>query len=327
MKKATHFTIQRSWKILLTDMGLNPAHVLALAGLLLSFGMVSADRVRVTVSVGLIVVGTAFDVLGCVGLIRLPDVYNRLQAATKCVTLGTCSILLGAAVATGGPAAAKAALCLVFILVTSPVAAHAIARGAHCAGIRLWDGSVGDDYLVTVRISADSHMPDGFHVPDTIEYCKMAIKAGADGIHLSDGCYEAMKYFLPEEDGQVVEESGMIKKGIKEGLGEDFPVICPSVHNPDLASETVETGKADIISQGRALIADPEWPNKVKEGRAEDIVKCLRCNRGCIQRFVLGLPSRCVVNPEMGEEKYIERYNTRPVLPIKKRAWKTLNQL
>ncbi len=116
-----------------------------------------------------IVLGAAFDVFGCVGLVRLPDVYNRLQAATKCVTLGTCSILLGVAVvsapvcysvynavlgasevcpaAAGGGIAAKALLCLLFILVTSPVAAHAIARGAHRSGIRLWDGSVGDQYL------------------------------------------------------------------------------------------------------------------------------------------------------------------------------------
>ena len=114
-----------------------------------------------------IVLGVAFDVFGCVGLVRLPDVYNRLQAATKCVTLGTCSILLGVAVVSapdcysvynavlgaseacpgGGSIAAKALLCLLFILVTSPVAAHAIARGAHRSGIRLWDGSVGDQYL------------------------------------------------------------------------------------------------------------------------------------------------------------------------------------
>jgi 2,4-dienoyl-CoA reductase-like NADH-dependent reductase (Old Yellow Enzyme family) len=196
-----------------------------------------------------------------------------------------------------------------------------------CECISSMREAVGDDYLLTVRISADEHMPDGFHVEDTIEYCKMAIRAGADAIHLSDGSYEAMKYFLPEKDGQVVEESGMIKKGIKEGLGEDYPVICPSVHNPDLAAETVESGKADIISLGRALIADPEWANKVREGRVKDIVKCLRCNRGCIQRFVLGLPSRCVVNPEMGQEKYLEKYNTRPVFPFKKRAWKTLDQI
>ena len=191
-----------------------------------------------------------------------------------------------------------------------------------CDCLRSMRAALGDDYLLTVRISADEHMDDGFHVEDTIEYCKMAIQAGADGIHLSDGCYEAMRYFLPDTDGQVVEESGRIKAGIKGGLGDDYPVICPSVHNPDLAAETVASGKADIISQGRALIADPEWPNKVKEGRVKDIVKCTRCLKGCIGRFVLGLPSRCMVNPEMGQEQYIDKYNTRPVPSLKNRAWK-----
>ncbi len=182
--------------------------------------------------------------------------------------------------------------------------------------------AVGDDYLVTVRISADEHQEDGFHIEDTIEFANLALRAGADGIHLSDGSYESMRYFLPDVDGQVVEESGVIKSGIRRGMGQDYPVICPSVHDPDLAAETVAAGKADIISQGRALIADPEWPNKVREGRVKDIVKCSRCNKGCIQRFVLGLPSRCVNNPEMGQEQYIKRYNTRPLLPSKQRAWK-----
>ena len=92
-------------------------------------------------------VGLAFDVFGALGLVRLPDVYNRLQAATKCVTLGTCSILFGAFLVVGFNAAGlKALLCLIFLILTSPVAAHAIARGAHRSGIKLWEGSVMDKY-------------------------------------------------------------------------------------------------------------------------------------------------------------------------------------
>jgi len=93
-------------------------------------------------------VGLSFDVLGCLGLVRLPDVYNRLQAATKCVTLGTCSILFGTFLVSGGftETGFKALIAIVFLILTSPVAAHAVARGAHRAGIRLWDGSVADSY-------------------------------------------------------------------------------------------------------------------------------------------------------------------------------------
>ncbi len=92
-------------------------------------------------------IGLAFDCIGCLGLVRLPDVYNRLQAATKCVTLGTCSILFGTFLMVGLTASGfKALLCIGFIVLTAPVAAHAIARGAHRAGVPLWDKSVVDKY-------------------------------------------------------------------------------------------------------------------------------------------------------------------------------------
>jgi len=94
-----------------------------------------------------IIVGLAFDVFGCLGLVRLPDVYNRLQAATKCVTMGTCSILFGSFLIVGFTAAGmKALLCIVFLMLTAPVAAHAIARGARRSGIPLCPGSVVDRY-------------------------------------------------------------------------------------------------------------------------------------------------------------------------------------
>jgi multicomponent Na+:H+ antiporter subunit G len=95
----------------------------------------------------LLVVGLAFNILGCVGLIRLPDVYNRLQASTKCVTLGACLLLVGIAVLSGAaPTVIKCLVCAAFILVTSPTAAHALARGAHASGVKLWEKSLVDRY-------------------------------------------------------------------------------------------------------------------------------------------------------------------------------------
>ncbi len=95
----------------------------------------------------LIVVGILFDIFGCIGLVRFPDVYNRLQASTKCVTLGTIMLLVGVAIACGsGAIAAKALICAAFILITSPTAAHAIAKGSYAAGVELWEHSVVDKY-------------------------------------------------------------------------------------------------------------------------------------------------------------------------------------
>ncbi|MFH1414232.1 MAG: monovalent cation/H(+) antiporter subunit G [Candidatus Omnitrophota bacterium] len=94
-----------------------------------------------------ITIGLVFNFFGCLGLLRLPDVYNRLQAATKSVTLGTCSILLGLFLFKGFTAGGiKAILCIGFLILTAPVSAHALARGAHKSGVKLCKGSVCDKY-------------------------------------------------------------------------------------------------------------------------------------------------------------------------------------
>ena len=104
-----------------------------------------------TIAYVIIFLGLLFNLFGTIGLVRLPDIYNRLQASTKCVTLGTCAILFGVflySLAHGYLHAMgiKALLCIVFIILTGPVAAHAIGRGAHISGIKLWEGSVVDKY-------------------------------------------------------------------------------------------------------------------------------------------------------------------------------------
>jgi multicomponent Na+:H+ antiporter subunit G len=99
------------------------------------------------VGLALIVIGVLFDISGCVGLVRLPDVYNRIQASTKCVVLGTTLILLGAVVWLGSVhAIVKGLICILFILITSSTAAHALARAAHRSGVPLAEGSVVDRY-------------------------------------------------------------------------------------------------------------------------------------------------------------------------------------
>ena len=99
------------------------------------------------IGAALVAIGLLFDLIGTIGLVRLPDVYNRLQAATKCVTLGTSTLLVGVAVYSWpGSLGVKALLCAAFVLLTSPVGAHALARGAHKGGIRLWKESVSDAY-------------------------------------------------------------------------------------------------------------------------------------------------------------------------------------
>lgn len=114
----------------------------------------------------LIAIGVFFDLAGCIGLVRLPDVYNRLQAATKCVTLGTCSILFGIFVINGfNPSGLKAILCLMFVLLTSPTGAHALARGAYRYGVKLWKGSVKDEYSEVYNQEENSRQEESNEIP------------------------------------------------------------------------------------------------------------------------------------------------------------------
>ena len=100
----------------------------------------------------IITIGIVFNFLGCVGLIRFPDVYNRLQSATKCVTLGTCSILLGVLVHFGFvEIGVKALIAIPLLFFAATVGAHALVRGAYHAGVKLGDKSVKNDYEEEVK--------------------------------------------------------------------------------------------------------------------------------------------------------------------------------
>jgi multicomponent Na+:H+ antiporter subunit G len=95
----------------------------------------------------LLSIGVIFNLFGCIGLIRLPDVYNRLQSATKCVTLGTCSILLSLVFKYGfSEIGMKGVIAIPLLFFASTAAAHALIKGAHFFGVKLGDQSVIDEY-------------------------------------------------------------------------------------------------------------------------------------------------------------------------------------
>ncbi len=166
--------------------------------------------------------------------------------------------------------------------------------------------AVGPKFALGMRISADEHLPDGFTHKEALETAKLMGEYGCDYVHLSDGSYEALKYFIPDRDGTMLDEARNFKKVV------DVPVICPSIHDPKNAEKAVASGKCDIVSLGRQMIADPDWGVKVAEGRSGDIVRCKRCNE-CLIRANMGLPVRCVINPNTGREKYMPEYWRPPV--------------
>src|SRR5665648_22687 len=102
------------------------------------------------ISVVFLLIGVVFVALGMLGLLRLPDVYNRMHATTKIATLGTCSIMLSVLLRSGFDAMGLKAITVgVFLLLTAPVGAHMIGRAAHRHGVKLCEESVIDEYVET----------------------------------------------------------------------------------------------------------------------------------------------------------------------------------
>lgn len=102
---------------------------------------------RVAIVVILGVVGVAASLSGAVGIVRLPDLYLRLQASTKAITVGAIPVLLALVVGEGfyTQYASRALVVAFLLLVVNPAASHALARAAYKGGIPMWPGAVRDD--------------------------------------------------------------------------------------------------------------------------------------------------------------------------------------
>jgi hypothetical protein len=99
-------------------------------------------------------------------------------------------------------------------------------------------------------------------------------------------------------------------------------VITPNFVNAETAEEVVKSGQSDMISLGRQSIADPFWPVKVKEGRVNDIVKCVRCQQ-CYMNLIRSQWTECTMNPMAGREKlYPELWLDTPELEKKVNLFK-----
>ncbi|NJE60943.1 monovalent cation/H(+) antiporter subunit G [Thermococcus sp. 21S7] len=119
----------------------------------------------------LVLLGTFFYFLSALGLIRMPDVYNRMQTSTKSATLGSLGVLVGVGIWALGtdfgsiPWLTKTIVIAVFLLLTNPISAHALIRAAYKSGIPLWEGSVVDKY----REHLEARMREEVEAPEAPE--------------------------------------------------------------------------------------------------------------------------------------------------------------
>ena len=163
--------------------------------------------------------------------------------------------------------------------------------------------AVGEDFPVVLRLSGDEMVEGGLSITDTTEIARVAEALGVDALHISVGNYAsyARGFMIPPmamPDGPIVQFAKAIKKAVH------IPVITVAkIRTPQMAESILKKGDADYIGIGRTLLADPDWPNKVKKGTLETINKCIACNQGCISRLFAQQDVWCTVNPETGRER------------------------
>ncbi|HEX7364565.1 MAG TPA: NAD(P)/FAD-dependent oxidoreductase [Dehalococcoidia bacterium] len=161
---------------------------------------------------------------------------------------------------------------------------------------------VGPDFPVFFRISGDELVPMGRTIPESVEAAKRLVREGVDVIDVSIGVMESSAVTSAPPDMEQGFNAGMAA-AFKKALS--VPIIAVGrINEPEIAEEIVSSGKADLIAIGRQSLTDPEWPNKIAEGRKGDIVKCISCNEGCIEGLAIWMRPMitCVQNLALGKE-------------------------
>lgn len=153
---------------------------------------------------------------------------------------------------------------------------------------------VGAEFPVIVRINGNDDVESGITTDEAVQQALILESAGADAISISAGleywsALMAPPYLAPE--GVTIPVAEKVKRALR------VPVIAAGKISPELAEQIIRDGKADFVGLGRPLLADPELPNRLHEGRPEDIGRCLYCNN-CLNTVWRS----CPVNPFLYRE-------------------------
>ena len=171
---------------------------------------------------------------------------------------------------------------------------------------------VGTDFIVGIRMNGSEFYEEGGLTEKESPLLAKLFEPYVDYISVSGTTYETGALWngaaMYTPDGPMVFLADAIKKAV------NVPVVVVGSLDENSAEQALIDGKADIAALGRALISDPDLPNKLFEGRPEDIRPCCRGNEGCFSRFYEGKTMRCELNPACGRER---EYRLRKAEPKK----------
>jgi 2,4-dienoyl-CoA reductase (NADPH2) len=167
--------------------------------------------------------------------------------------------------------------------------------------LRAVRSEVGPGMAVWMRINAyEVHQRVGETFADQLRVIELAVEAGAAAVHLTaygnaDVATSPTDSYAPHVVGPLADHAARVKAAVA------VPVITFGRFEPDEAEQVLASGKADFVSMGRKLLADPDLPAKLAAGRTDDIRPCIYQYR-CIGNIYVRRPARCVANPVTGRE-------------------------
>jgi 2,4-dienoyl-CoA reductase (NADPH2) len=158
---------------------------------------------------------------------------------------------------------------------------------------------VGRDFLIVFRVSSIDLVQGGLTAEEIVAEAKAVEAAGADIINQGIGWHEAR---VPTIAQKVPRGAwAFAARRLKEAVS--IPVIASNrINTPDVAEAILAAGDADLVSMARPMLADPEFANKAREGRADEINVCIACNQACLDFIFSNRVATCLVNPKAGRE-------------------------
>ncbi|MBL7119818.1 MAG: FAD-dependent oxidoreductase [Dehalococcoidia bacterium] len=160
----------------------------------------------------------------------------------------------------------------------------------------------GSDFPIIVRLSGDEYTPGGRDIRGTQYVARALAEAGVDAFEISGGVYPQSSWRILAPTGTMLASNVANAAKVKGVVDVPVAAVC-RINNPRFAEDILQRNEADLIVMGRALLADPEFPNKAAEGRFEDIAPCMGCGLGCVAGRQGGKPMTCLINPTVGREK------------------------
>ncbi|MFK3642449.1 oxidoreductase [Pseudomonas protegens] len=162
--------------------------------------------------------------------------------------------------------------------------------------------STDADFIIGLRISADERDPEGLTEDESLAAVQL-LQGQLDYVHIVAGTSASLGgavHIVPPmavEAAYLAREAGTFKAKLSIPL-----FVTGRINQPQEAEAIIAKGQADVCGMTRALICDPQMPNKSDSGHAEDVRACIACNQACIGHFHKGLPISCIQHPETGRE-------------------------